>query len=121
MSVEAREATTAAVPFVFKGKTVDELRRELNEFAAQIVKEFRTEVVVTKGVQFIPVAGPQRASEAPLGLVYMRLAQWQGAGDEPGRALNFIAPWDQYLGKRVINVLVTNTVYNNSPGGLLGG
>jgi hypothetical protein len=75
--------TVAAQTFVFRGKTVDELRKELNDFAAQLARGLTTDTLTTKGIVFIPVEGPQRKVDAKLGMFFVRKEQFDDPATDP--------------------------------------
>lgn len=65
----------------FTGTTVDELRAELNRWAEEIAETFETGTLITSGVQFVPVRGPIKRSEATLGLLFLRAYEYDLASN----------------------------------------
>lgn len=106
--------TTAVRQFTFMGKTVDELRKELNAFAAEIAKGLTTETLTTKGIVFIPVEGPQRKADAQLGLMYFRKAQFDDPTTVPLHIVGIVGG-HKYL---ILPSLYTTATYNGVMGGL---
>jgi hypothetical protein len=107
--------TVAAQTFVFRGKTVDELRKELNDFAAQLARGLTTDTLTTKGIVFLPVEGPQRQVDAKLGMLFVRKEQFDDPATTPLHLVVMVGG-KKYL---ILPTMWASATYNGVTGGLL--
>ena len=56
----------------FTADTIEGLRDQLHRAFAEMAERFETDRLITRGVQFIPVRGPNTVAGAKPGLFYLR-------------------------------------------------
>ena len=61
---------------IFTADTIEGLRDQLNQWAADMAEQFETETIIVKGVQFVPVRGPYTKAAAPKGLMFLRKLEY---------------------------------------------
>jgi hypothetical protein len=110
-------ADTGLTPkFAFKGRTVDELRRELNDYAAKMQRELRADTIVVKQIVFVPIEGPHRKADARLMTLFARLEQYNDPTS--GNSILHIVEPNATLTRCLRDFSQRTTAYGGIPGSL---